>query len=220
MNSPGRPGGPVVEWTPDRVRTIINETSIIGGAALADEVLEMAAAYIALRSRWNRTHNLIGPMAERDVRADLIDSFVLVSRIPTDIPLVDVGAGGGVPGALIAIARPDLDVWLVEPRAKRTAFLRTAMVQLGLSRVRVMRERWPIRLDTPVQAVSRAVVGPADWPTLAVSAGPHVVRVVRMLARERPPIGTSGFICSDSVEYSVDDTRWRRIEIWDRAAGA
>lgn len=66
----------------------------------------------------------------------------MAERIPEGASLLDVGSGAGLPGLVLAIARPDLTVTLVEPLARRTAFLVEAVQQLGLTRtVRVFRGR-------------------------------------------------------------------------------
>ena len=62
--------------------------------------------------------------------------------IPIGASVVDVGSGAGLPGIVLAVARPDLTVVLVEPLARRTAFLEEAVTRLGLeSTVTVVRGR-------------------------------------------------------------------------------
>ncbi len=55
--------------------------------------------------------------------------------------VVDVGSGNGSPGLILAVLRPDLDFTLLEPRAKRWAFLREAAREMGAENVAVRRER-------------------------------------------------------------------------------
>ncbi len=55
--------------------------------------------------------------------------------------LIDVGSGGGVPGIPLAIARPDIEVTLVEATQKKAAFLVAVAAALGLSNVKVLAER-------------------------------------------------------------------------------
>jgi 16S rRNA (guanine527-N7)-methyltransferase len=67
---------------------------------------------------------------------------VVAGRIPEGASVIDVGSGAGLPGLVLAIARPDLTVTLVEPLARRTGFLIEAVQRLGLTRdVRVFRGR-------------------------------------------------------------------------------
>jgi 16S rRNA (guanine527-N7)-methyltransferase len=175
---------------------------------------ERLAAFLERRARWAGTHNLSGPRALRDPwLVDVLDGLALTQVMLPDLPLVDVGAGSGIPGLLIACLDPTQVVHLVESLAKRTAFLRTTAVQMGLKNVHVHRARWPLQIPGPQQLVSRAVVGPAVWPALAASAGPQVEHILRFLADKRPPMALPGFTLEASIDYTVD-TAPRRIERW------
>src|SRR5258705_12689025 len=66
---------------------------------------------------------------------------VVSELIPQDARVADVGSGAGLPGIVLAVARPDLSVILVEPLARRTAFLLEAATALGLDRTTVVRAR-------------------------------------------------------------------------------
>lgn len=173
--------------------------------------------FFDLRARWAGTHNLSGPRALAQAwRIDLADG-VAVAMASGAARLVDVGAGSGVPGLIVACLSPERPVTLVEPIAKRTAFLRSAARELGLEVVEVMRGRWPASIEGPHVVVSRAVVDPAMWPTLALSAGEGVISVVRMLAARRPPMDVTGFTLADAVDYDLATDGARRVERWDRA---
>jgi 16S rRNA (guanine527-N7)-methyltransferase len=70
--------------------------------------------------------------------------------IPIGASLVDVGSGAGLPGIVLAVARPDLTITLVEPLARRTAFLSEAVTALGLAAtVQVVRGRAEDVVDGP-----------------------------------------------------------------------
>lgn len=179
-------------------------------------VPEAVTAFFALRQRWSGTHNLSGPRALQDPETvDLLDARAVVAALAPKLPLYDVGAGSGVPGLLVACLEPHRRVVLVEPLAKRAAFLRTAVHTLGLGNVCIERDRWPLRIAEPVQVVARAVVAPDAWPALALAGGPHVLSVLRCLAAVRPAWTEAGFGCGQVVDYDVGGTS-RRIERWDR----
>lgn len=82
---------------------------------------------------------MIGPARESEVWSRHIDdSLQLLSLIPEKArTLVDLGSGAGLPGMIIAIARPDLSVTLVEQDQRKAAFLSEVKYQLGLSNVTV-----------------------------------------------------------------------------------
>ena len=173
------------------------------------------AQFFDLRTSWSTTHNIAGPRAMRAPwRTDLLDAVALSSVIETDLPLVDVGSGSGTPGLLLACLLPNLTITLVEPIAKRTAFLRHATSTIGLQNVKTRRGRWPMSLGYPsLQVVSRAVVPPEDWPGLAISA-PETTHIIRMLATKRPALTLSGWKLASTVDYQMPDDIQRRIERW------
>ena len=181
------------------------------------EAADRINQYFAARAEWSQTHNIAGPLAMgRPSEVDLIDSLALAQVLPGGMPLHDVGSGSGTPGLLVACLRPDLDICLIEPIAKRTAFLRHVSRLIGLRNLKVSRGRWPMALDTDCQVVSRAVVDPAKWPSLAASAGPHVRRVVRMMAANRPAVDFGGFEKLTEFEYHGPGNAPRLIEVWHR----
>jgi len=82
---------------------------------------------------------------ERMVSHHLLDSLAAVPFFkggrPDTTRVLDVGSGGGLPGIPLAIARPELQVTLIDSIAKKTAFLLQAKAELGLPNVRVMTGR-------------------------------------------------------------------------------
>jgi 16S rRNA (guanine527-N7)-methyltransferase len=105
--------------------------------------LDLAAAYAELLATDGVVRGLIGPReTPRLWERHLLNCAALAERIAEGASLIDVGSGAGLPGLVLAIARPDLTVTLVEPLARRTAFLIEAVQHLGLTRsVRVFRGR-------------------------------------------------------------------------------
>jgi 16S rRNA (guanine527-N7)-methyltransferase len=97
------------------------------------------AAYVALLLKWNKSINLIGPATESDVWARHIDdSSQLVALIPSNATsVVDLGSGAGLPGLVIAMLRPELQVTLVEQDQRKAAFLKEAKRALGLHNVSI-----------------------------------------------------------------------------------
>jgi 16S rRNA (guanine527-N7)-methyltransferase len=85
---------------------------------------------------------LIGPReVEKLWDRHIGNSLVLESLLPDGCSLIDVGTGAGLPGIPIAIARPDLEVHLVEPMQRRVEFLELAVKQLGLTNTQIHRAR-------------------------------------------------------------------------------
>lgn len=107
------------------------------------ELLPTAERYAELLSTDGVVRGLVGPReAGRIWERHLLNCAVVGELIPTGSSVTDVGSGAGLPGLVLAIARPDLTVTLVEPMARRTTFLAEAVASLALGeRVRVERCR-------------------------------------------------------------------------------
>jgi len=100
---------------------------------------EKLMAYLGLLAKWNQIYNLT---AIRDplqsVSHHLLDSLVVLRELSDCAgTLVDVGSGGGLPGIPLAIADPARPVTLNDASEKKAAFLRQAVIELGLSNVTV-----------------------------------------------------------------------------------
>ena len=97
--------------------------------------------YLALLDRWNRTYNLTAIRDPREmVGKHLLDSLSMLPHVH-DGRLADLGTGPGLPGIPLALARPALQITLVESNGKKTRFLREVVRQLGLGNVRVLEAR-------------------------------------------------------------------------------
>lgn len=93
--------------------------------------------YITLLQKWNRVYNLTAVREpEKMLYHHLLDSLAVLPHVGSGC-LLDVGTGAGLPGIPLAIARPDLQVTLLDSNHKKTTFLRQACIQLGLKNVGV-----------------------------------------------------------------------------------
>jgi 16S rRNA (guanine527-N7)-methyltransferase len=111
------------------------------GLALPAGAEAKLLAYLALLDKWNRVYNLTAVRdAERMVSHHLLDSLAAVPFFQ-GTTVLDVGSGGGLPGIPLAIARPELQVTLIDSIAKKTAFLLQAKAELGLSNLNIVTSR-------------------------------------------------------------------------------
>ncbi len=105
---------------------------------------------------------LIGPReAPRVWERHLLNCAAVTELIPPGADVIDVGSGAGLPGIVVAIARPDANVVLVEPMARRTAFLSEVIERLGLERTAIERAR----AEECVDAHGHSVLPAADVVT-------------------------------------------------------
>jgi 16S rRNA (guanine527-N7)-methyltransferase len=153
-------------------REILVEGAAAVGVRLSPEQVALLEQHVALLLKWNKSINLtalVDPLevAERHV----VDSLAAAPLLSPGLVL-DAGAGGGFPGIPLRIARPDLDVWMVDSVGKKVAFLKAAQAALGLKGLQskaVRLEGKPEKEGLPRvhTAISRAFAAPVDWLALA-----------------------------------------------------
>ncbi|NHC22450.1 16S rRNA (guanine(527)-N(7))-methyltransferase RsmG [Nocardioides sp. IC4_145] len=108
----------------------------------ASDRLPLAERYAELLATEGVVRGLIGPReAPRLWTRHVLNCAVLGEWVPEGSSVADIGSGAGLPGIVLAIARPDLTLTLVEPLLRRTTFLGEVVDELGLSQVEVVRGR-------------------------------------------------------------------------------
>ncbi|MEX3964350.1 16S rRNA (guanine(527)-N(7))-methyltransferase RsmG [Paraburkholderia sp. EG286B] len=160
----------------DALARLLKEGAEALGVELSERQHEQLLDYVTLLAKWNAVYNLT---AIRDPRQMLIqhilDSLSIVPHLPTraEATVLDVGSGGGLPGIVLAIVRPDWQVTLNDIVQKKSAFQSQAKAELGLANLSVVTGRVeslrpgvevPKKFDL---IVSRAFADLADFVTLA-----------------------------------------------------
>jgi 16S rRNA (guanine527-N7)-methyltransferase len=107
------------------------------GVSLSDAQSASLQAYADLILKWNKVYNLTALRTPEQVLSHhLLDSLAVVAPLQRQAPealrLLDVGSGAGLPGAVIAIMRPDLSITCVDAVAKKAAFIRQVSAELSL----------------------------------------------------------------------------------------
>ncbi|GAB2946997.1 16S rRNA (guanine(527)-N(7))-methyltransferase RsmG [Aquaspirillum soli] len=111
------------------------------GLTASLEQIDQLLAYVDLLDKWNRVYNLTAVReSERMLSYHVLDSLAALPHI-TARRVLDVGSGGGMPGILFAILRPDWQLTLLDANHKKTTFLKQAVIELGLSQVEVVCDR-------------------------------------------------------------------------------
>jgi 16S rRNA (guanine527-N7)-methyltransferase len=104
--------------------------------------LGLAEQFADLLATAGVERGLIGPReGPRLWDRHVLNSAMLAEAMPAGSTVADLGSGAGLPGVVLAIARPDLTVTLVEPLERRTVFLGEAVQALGLDNVEIIRGR-------------------------------------------------------------------------------
>jgi 16S rRNA (guanine527-N7)-methyltransferase len=149
-------------------------------AALLDEQAATLEAHYHLLCRWNKVLNLTRvDSLHHAVERHYCESLFLASRL-TPGAVADVGSGAGFPGLVVAVARPDCDVALIESHRRKAVFLREA--SRSLPNVRVLAHRAEEVLGRFDWLVSRAVSYDDLAPSLRLGR-----RVALLSGAEEPP---------------------------------
>jgi 16S rRNA (guanine527-N7)-methyltransferase len=141
------------------------------GLAHAPAQLDLLSSYLALLQRWNATYNLT---AVRDpaqmLTHHLADCLAVVEPLRHRLAnrgnarLLDVGSGGGLPGVVLAILQPALDVTCVDTVGKKAAFVRQVAAELKLRNLHAEHARVETLADAGFDViVSRAFASLADF---------------------------------------------------------
>lgn len=143
--------------------------------------------YLALLNEWNAIHNLTAIRDPLDqVPKHLLDSLAILPWVPERGRLLDVGTGAGLPGLPLALARPALEVTLLDARHKKVQFCQLAAATLGLAvgdrpRVRAVHARCEQFQGPRFDAiVSRAFSSLAEFVALTAQLGDSETRWLAM----------------------------------------
>jgi len=174
---------PVVNWTEAQWLSALAPVLGALGVQLDEAQRQRCAAYMGMLSHWNGTYNLT---ALRDAPEmfthHLSDCLAVLPHLAahlaeqlvqrggqgdgTPVRLLDVGSGGGLPGVLLAIARPDVQVTCVDTVGKKAAFIRQVAAELRLPNLRAEHARVEDLRSQHEIITSRAFASLADFIAL------------------------------------------------------
>ena len=146
------------------------------GLVLTDAQIQHLFDYAALIQKWNKVYNLTALRDPADMLTHhLLDSLTAIAPLRRHtqgqpIKVLDVGSGGGLPGVVLAICMPELNVSCVDTVAKKAAFVQQVAVSLKLPNLRGLHARVESLTD-PYQVIcSRAFASLPDFVTWSRSA--------------------------------------------------
>lgn len=152
---------------------------------ISQEIRARLETYQTLLEKWQKTINLVAPSTLPEAwTRHFEDSLQIIPYIPSSVRTVyDLGSGAGFPGLVLAIARPDLDVHLLESDQRKGEFLRTISretstpVSIHSGRIEALAQTLP----APDLVTARALAPIADILDLAapwISQNPDLVFVL------------------------------------------
>ena len=165
---------------PEALRARLSEGAAALGVTLSDEQRGQLLDYLALLGKWNKVYNLTAVRDPAEMLTHhLLDSLSIIAPLrrhtrgqPTR--LLDVGSGGGLPGVVIAICCPEIQVSCVDAVAKKAAFVQQVAVVLRLPNLRGVHARVEAVQDKFDVITSRAFASLADfteWSAPALAEG-------------------------------------------------
>jgi 16S rRNA (guanine527-N7)-methyltransferase len=108
---------------------------------VSNEAQQKLLQYLSLLNKWNKVYNLTAVRDEKEmVTLHLLDSLTVLPYIKQK-NLLDVGSGGGLPGIVLAICLPHLQVTTIDTVQKKAIFMRQVKGELGLSNLNVEHAR-------------------------------------------------------------------------------
>ena len=192
------------------------------GFTPSKEQINAFMTYLFELKKWNKAYNLTGLRKDEDIIIKhFLDSLLYLKAIPDgEIRIADIGSGAGFPGVPIKILRPEIEMFLIEPSRKKSAFLNHIIRQLKLKRIEVIEKRieeikvgreLPFSVDA---AVTRALFSIGDFikeakpivregGVLILNKGPKVQEEIKVLKDIKYEILTFGLPMSDIKRHIV-----------------
>jgi 16S rRNA (guanine527-N7)-methyltransferase len=191
------------------------------GLPQPDSCVNAFMLYLSELKRWNKAYNLTGLKRDEDIIIrHFLDSLLYLNVIPdTVVTVADVGSGAGFPGIPVKIVRPGIEMFLIEPSAKKSAFLRHIIHELRLENISVIEKRiediQANRDILPVDvALTRALFSIKDFMKqashivraggiLILSKGPKVNEELQTIPGSRIQVITSNLPLTDIQRFLV-----------------
>jgi 16S rRNA (guanine527-N7)-methyltransferase len=146
------------------------------GLALSEEQIAQLVGYSGLIQKWGRVYNLTAVREPGEILSHhLLDCLAVIGPLRRHtagrpVRLLDVGSGAGLPGVVIAIVCPEIQVDCVDAVAKKAAFVQQAAVTLRLPNLRGLHARVEQLKDRYEVITSRAFASLADFVSLSAGA--------------------------------------------------
>lgn len=162
------------------------------GIRVGEDVAGALERYASIVLAENKRTNLVGAKTPEQLVLHILDSLAPLVGLKLADPVVDLGSGAGLPGLVAAIVFPAHAYVLIEPRAKRAAFLERATRELGLARARVVRATAPKSASAALPGgagtvLARAIAKPAAALALGLPLLRKRGRLIMYLGRQAQP---------------------------------
>lgn len=162
----------------------LRELGIEPSSSNFEEIIFKFAVYLQELMKWNRVYNITSLKKEVEIiQKHFLDSLLYLPFLKDVLSVADVGSGGGFPGLVLKIVRPELTMHLIEPSRKKSSFLKHMVFKLGLERIYIHQQRvedLSIKVDA---AVSRALFKIKDF----IKRASHILRPGGIIVLNKGP---------------------------------
>lgn len=181
---------------PDEGDLVTPPAAPSGAAEVFGDREHLAARFVAALADTGVSHGLIGPReVPRLWERHVLNCAVIEDAFPVGARVIDVGSGAGLPGVALALARPDLEIHLVEPMQRRTTWLARVVAELELEGVHVHRGR------------AEDLAGVLEAPFVTARAVARLDRLARWCAPLLAPQGTLVAMKGRSATEELEEDR-------------
>ena len=193
------------------------------GLTLADAIQQQLIGYIQLLDKWNRVYSLTAVREpDRMIALHLLDCLAILPHVQAR-RLLDVGSGGGMPGIILAICRPDLQVTMIDSNSKKTGFLQQAVINLQLPNVMVVTSRVeqyrPGQLFDLITSRAFAELGDfVDWSRHLLAAGGRFAAMKGVYPEDEIRRLPDGLVVNEAIPLNVPGLDAERHLVIVRAA--
>ena len=196
------------------------------GLTLSPAQQQQLLDYLDLLGKWNKVYNLTAVRdPEQMLTQHLLDCLAVVqplkARLPALQTVLDVGAGGGLPAVVLAVACPQWQVSAVDTVAKKAAFIQTAAHSLGLHNLRGIHARVEDLTDGHDLVCSRAFASLTDftsWSAAALKPGGVWMAMKGRVPDEELAALPAGVRVDEVQLLQVPGLQAQRCVVWMRQA--
>jgi len=187
---------------------------------LSENQINQLMLYLDLLIKWNGVYNLTSVRNPVDmVKQHLLDSLSAVFAFNNALNILDVGAGGGLPGIVLAIVYPNTKVALIDTVNKKTAFLKQVKAELKLDNVtvytgRVEQLQVEVLFDVITSRAFSELSNFVNWAGHLLNKGGQMIALKGQLPEDEIAVLPSGWLVKKVQAVSVPNLDAQRHLLW------
>jgi 16S rRNA (guanine(527)-N(7))-methyltransferase RsmG len=167
------------------------------------EEINLLEQYAELVLKWNSTRNLVSRNTNKEQINEHIFDCACITPLLDENKILDVGTGAGLPGIVIGILESKKELTLLEPNQKKVSFLTHVQAELGLTNLKIEKERVEnLKTIKDKIIVTRAVMEPEKLLTSLPKSKQEKFKIIMMVSEPKLDLGPDW-----EVEYFVSEAQ-------------